>query len=433
MMQHPWLIIPFLIFSPRHTTAFTWNFTSVPVQCQNLSVAVNGTGQPPYSLLLVPIGNSPLPNDIEVRTVQNIPFPGNSTSLSFNLNYPANSLFVTPYRLPNHPQVSDNSGIGAGVVNPLATVLPSSDSSCYNPTQTVHTPWEFSVDARFGVTQCDLVRLWWKPGAVNGTVKIYCVIPGGNLFAIPEGSLATHNTTGIGFDWTVDLAGGTSIALVAGDDSGIGSGGSVEYMVAYSSNISCLSSIPSTASSSAGGSSSNTGAIAGGVAGGLALIVAFASIAFFYARRLGYAAISKERPVNVLYDDEDGDGSYQDLPDHYVVEPYLVSDPNIGGPSVDASTSDRLLSITPADSSHPQGITAPVTTMRKNALPAPLRPTNIIQHDDAGPRESPASVGEPEMIELPPAYTNIRSVQSPDVAPTSTTASSPVPSETTTP
>ncbi|KAF8257808.1 hypothetical protein EI94DRAFT_1791471 [Lactarius quietus] len=349
---------------------------------------LDDTFEPPYSLLLIPDGDSPLPNDVEVRSVQNIPFPGNSTTLSFT--------------------VSDITGIGSGGVNIPEEVLPSSDSSCYNPTQSARPPWTFNIKLlKSGITQCDSVRWWWLPGAVQGNVSFFGVIPGVKIFNMIQGPLSTDKSTGTGFDWTIDLANDTDIIVFAGDDRGIGSGGFVGYTVSSSSNVSCLSST-SSSSTVYVHTISNTRAIAGGVAGGLALIVAFASIAFFYARRLGYAAISKERPVNVLHDDEDGDGSYQDLPDHYIVEPYLVTDPKIGGPSVDASRSGRLLSITPAYSSHPQGITAPVTTMRKNALPAPLRPTNIIQHDDAGPREGPASVGEPETIELPPAYTNVR-------------------------
>jgi hypothetical protein len=38
-----------------------------------------------------------------------------------------------------------------------------------------------------------------------------------------------------------------------------------------------------------------------------------------------------------------------------------------------------------------------------------MRPVNIIQHDDAGPSEGgPKEEDEPETIELPPAYTNIK-------------------------
>src|ERR1700761_2941447 len=90
-----WLTIPvFFFLFLRYASAYTWQFTSPPRQCQNVSIAVQGSGQPPYSLLIIPSGPTPLPNNTEVRTIQNIPFSGSSTSLSFELNYPENSSFV---------------------------------------------------------------------------------------------------------------------------------------------------------------------------------------------------------------------------------------------------------------------------------------------------------------------------------------------------
>ena len=90
-MFHSWLTIPFFfLLSSSYTNAFTWKFTSQPSQCQNVSVAVQGLGQPPYSIVIIPVvGPSSL-----VPGVQNIPFPGSNTSLSFQLNYPANSSFI---------------------------------------------------------------------------------------------------------------------------------------------------------------------------------------------------------------------------------------------------------------------------------------------------------------------------------------------------
>ena len=94
-MLHSWLTIPFVfVFFSTYTTAYTWQFTSPPRQCQNVSIDIQGSGQPPYSLLIIPSGPTPLPNNTEVRTIQNIPFSGSSTSLSFELNYPENSSFV---------------------------------------------------------------------------------------------------------------------------------------------------------------------------------------------------------------------------------------------------------------------------------------------------------------------------------------------------
>jgi hypothetical protein len=94
-MLNSWSTIPlFLLLLLRYANAYTWQFTNQPRQCQNVSLAVQGSGKPPYSLLIIPSGPSPLANNVEVRTVQSIPFSGSSTSLSFKLNYPENSSFV---------------------------------------------------------------------------------------------------------------------------------------------------------------------------------------------------------------------------------------------------------------------------------------------------------------------------------------------------
>ena len=153
--------------------------------------------------------------------------------------------------------------------------------------------------------------------------------------------------------------------------------------------------------------------LTGGVAGGLIGIVAVACITFFFFRRRGYAAVSKQHHVNVLQDDEDGNASpSQDLPQYFTPEPYLVPDPTIGGTSEAGSTRDRPLSAATSDTPRPlTPLSMTTAATRKSAAFGQLRPVNIIQHDDAGPSEGPASPGEPETIELPPAYTNIRTSQ----------------------
>jgi hypothetical protein len=89
-MKIPIIVVLF----PLLAHAYTWQFTSSPNQCQDVSIAVEGSGQPPYTLLLIPYGPSPLSNNVEVRTIQNIPFSGDGNTLSFKLNYPENSSFV---------------------------------------------------------------------------------------------------------------------------------------------------------------------------------------------------------------------------------------------------------------------------------------------------------------------------------------------------
>ncbi|KAH9003379.1 hypothetical protein EDB86DRAFT_2354083 [Lactarius hatsudake] len=433
MIKLMFLSIPFFFFFfPYYASAYTWQFTSQPRQCQNVSIDVQGSGQPPYSFLLIPNGPPPLPDNTEVRRIQNIPFPGSSSSLSFNLNYPEGSSFVAV--------VSDSSGFGTGGTSTPVTVLDSSDSSCYDPTKGIQLPWFFYLSG--GIIQCDSVRWSWQQNLVNGAVNFYGVIPGGNSFKIPQGPLSTDTDTRTGFNWTVDITSGTNILIIGGDDRGIGSAGVTPFTVDPSGNTSCLDSTSpsSTAGSPAGGSyptstsgssngssggHSNTG-IAGGIAGGLVVIVAIALIAFFYPRRRGYSAVG--RPVNVLHDDEDGHAPHRDIPHYYRPEPYLVPDPTIGRTFEAASTPDRPITMTTADIPRPQtlpSITAPMTTTRKNAPQTQRRTVNIIQHDDAGPSEVPMSVDEPETVELPPAYANIRPAQRPPgTVPTRTTTSS---------
>jgi len=160
----------------------------------------------------------------------------------------------------------------------------------------------------------------------------------------------------------------------------------------------------------------------GGVVGAVIFLFAVALVAFYMFRRRPYSAVSKERPINVLQDEEDGNESNHDLPNYFAPEPYLVAEPTIRGSSDGASTQERPLSMTTIDNARPQTPTTTLTTTtRKSAMPSPLRPVNIIQHDDAGPSEDSVNNGEPETIELPPAYTNLRQVQPSPLA-TSTTA-----------
>lgn len=151
-------------------------------------------------------------------------------------------------------------------------------------------------------------------------------------------------------------------------------------------------------------------------------LLAVGLLAYFWLRRRPYSAISKERPVNVLQDDEDGNGSHHDLPQYYAAEPFLVPDPTITGTSEAASTHERPLSMATTDFGRPQTpVTTTSTNTRKTAVPPQLRPVNIIQHDDAGPSEFSTGQGETETIELPPAYTHIRqTARSPLASSTST-------------
>ncbi|KAI0052110.1 hypothetical protein FA95DRAFT_1553783 [Auriscalpium vulgare] len=428
MLKIPYLLP--LVLLPSLSNAFSWQFNNAPRQCSNVSISITGAGQPPYSLLLIPSGPSPLANNVEVRKIQNIPFSGSSTTLNFDLAYPANSSFVAV--------VSDNSGFGSGGTSIPATVLTSDDASCYNPSQSVQGPWVFSINPTGGLTQCQPTRIWYEQEDVNGTVSFVGVIPGGDSFNIPTGTLSTNPDTGTGFNWTVDVRGGTNMFIVGNDDRGFGAGGSAPYTISYASDSSCLqnASPSSTAGSPAGGSyptntdgsstggggsgsggggsSSNTGAIVGGVVGGIAALLILTILALWLLRRKRRFHGTKERPVNILQDDEEGDGpGRHNLPQYYEPEPFLVPDPTLGttdaGSTHDSSgrpLSGETQGLMRPETPGQRSMTSFSTNTRKSGMPPVLRPVNVIQHDDAGPSAEPA--GEAETIELPPAYNKLR-------------------------
>jgi len=90
--------IPLLLL-PSLVAAYTFRFTSVPTQCQEVSLTIDGQGTPPYQVLIIPVGPSTAPNNVEVRRVIDQTFPNNGTTVSFPLRFPANSQFVAVVRL----------------------------------------------------------------------------------------------------------------------------------------------------------------------------------------------------------------------------------------------------------------------------------------------------------------------------------------------
>jgi hypothetical protein len=83
-----------LAFFPLIVSGFSFSINNTPQQCQNLSISISGSGQPPYRAVVLPYGPTPLANNTEVRKILDLPFSGNSNSLSFQLTYPENSQFV---------------------------------------------------------------------------------------------------------------------------------------------------------------------------------------------------------------------------------------------------------------------------------------------------------------------------------------------------
>ena len=92
-----WLVIAAtLAATVPGASAYTWNLRNNPQQCQNLTIdLIGGDGQPPFRILIIPFGPSPLPNNTEARRIQEIVFAtGDAKNGNVMLNYPENSQFV---------------------------------------------------------------------------------------------------------------------------------------------------------------------------------------------------------------------------------------------------------------------------------------------------------------------------------------------------
>jgi hypothetical protein len=100
MLMSPALLT--LLAFPTLSAAYSWKFEATPQQCSNLTISISGDGgKPPYRVLILPFGPTPLANNVEARKIADQPFMGNSTSVTFKLNYPANSQLVAVVSLPS--------------------------------------------------------------------------------------------------------------------------------------------------------------------------------------------------------------------------------------------------------------------------------------------------------------------------------------------
>ncbi|KAI0346612.1 hypothetical protein BDW22DRAFT_1352763 [Trametopsis cervina] len=414
-----------LLLLPSLAAAYSFNIENTPRQCQNLTVNLTGSGSPPYSLLLVPFGPSPLSTGKESRKILQQNFTG--SSVSFLLNYPTDSQFVL--------QISDSTGFGSGGATAAVTVLDGPDSSCFDPNNDVSPGFVYSLVPN-SLQQCAPTRFWWDPnaGTVKGSTPFFAgIIPGGQSLMVPQGSLTTVPEQGLGFSWTPSIRAGTTVLIIAGDNRGIGSGGSSTYIIGFGDG-SCLDSgspsstpgspaggsYPTSTSGagtggSTGGSHSNTGPIVGGVVGGVVGLLAILLVALFFYRRRRFHKQQKKRPVDLLHDQE-GEDQDGHPPQYYQPEPFVVPEPTVVSEGAETSTipgaarpsldqrRSHYSNLSGERSSTPdQSAVSGSTYLRKSPAPPSFRAVNIVQHDDAGPSEP-----EPETIELPPAYTNIR-------------------------
>jgi hypothetical protein len=151
----------------------------------------------------------------------------------------------------------------------------------------------------------------------------------------------------------------------------------------------------------------------GGVIGGLLVVALLGILAWFLLRRRRRGTKIKEAPVDLLDTDtrqvQPAEGR------QYIPEPFHIPDSERAGSETSGPGSylgigapNRRESAYSEGRVSSEGSSAPQSSApTKNAAAlSGLRPVNIIQHEDAGPS---ATSPPAETVELPPAYTNIRS------------------------
>lgn len=418
--------------------AFNFTFLTIPAQCEELSIAISG-GVPPYRLLIIPIGS--LLTGPEIRTIVDRNITG--TSDSFIFNYPAASQFIA--------MMSDSTGIGTGGTSAIIAVGGSGEKSECLQTTTSAPKFYFHLDPEVP-TQCGTTRVWWTPNSgYTGKVHVYTMVVGGQSGAltIPDGATEVN--------WVTNIRVNTTMLFVAGDEVGVGTGGSSALLTIGAGSDSCINesspsstqrppaggintaggvSTPTTTSSpsgsGSGGSSNNIGAIVGGVIGGVAGVAIIGLVLLFFHRRRKHHRNTGTRPMKPdLIDPSEDQPPRDERAGLYEPEPFIIPEPTYADSERHSlhSTQDGApprTSMTTATGGAPgparAGSRLSITTMselgggpapssqgtRKTGMPpTSFRPVNFIQHDDGGEID-PTSNQEAETIELPPAYTDFR-------------------------
>ncbi|KAF9524375.1 hypothetical protein CPB83DRAFT_820274 [Crepidotus variabilis] len=431
-LRHPIFLPSLLLLAISRTSAYTWKFQQQPRECSNLTVSVKG-GQPPYRLLIVPSGMYEGDPNTDPRRILQHAFTGNDKEATFQLKYPVSSQFVA--------LVSDASGFASGGTSTSITVgsSPNLDSSCLdNPDPNAFYFMLYPNE----IVQCAYNAFSLDPGnslKVQGNPNYLGIIPGGQSFEIPRSNVSTDGS----INWQASLKSTTTLILVAGDARGRGSGGSAVYTVGVGSTFdnSCLdenspSSTPGnpaggypTANGNGGSGHSmrlNVGAIIGVALGGVTVLVMSVILLWWWRRkhnqRRGLRAVLLDR-VDDDVDHSEGRGRkarkqprVQRPIHHYSPEPFrfMSSSNSLNNPSsmsslVGFSSRGGMYQAKPGAMA-----SGGETSGRRKGLPRTpaLAVVNVIQHDDAGPPLSPPKdLTVPTIVELPPAYTALKRLQ----------------------
>lgn len=425
----------YVLSSLQIVRAFNFTFLTIPAQCEELSIAISG-GVPPYRLLIVPIGT--LLSGPEIRTIVDRNITG--TSDSFVFNYPAASQFIA--------MMSDSTGIGTGGTSAIIAVGGSGEKSECLQTTTSAPKFFFILDPEVP-SQCGTTRIYWNANSgYTGKVHVYAMVVGGQSSALTIADGATE------VNWVANIRTNTTMLFVAGDQTGVGTGGSSTLLTIGAGPDSCINeSSPSstqrppaggintaggvstptaTSAPSGSGSGNNIGAIVGGVIGGVAGIAIIGLVLLFFHRRRKHHRNSGTRPMKPdLIDPSEDQPPRDERAGLYVPEPFIIPEPTYAESehhslySAQDGAPPRTSTTTAAGGPGPARAASrlSITTMselgggpapssqgtRKTGLPpTSFRPVNFIQHDDGGELE-PGNNQEAETIELPPAYTDFRS------------------------
>lgn len=165
----------------------------------------------------------------------------------------------------------------------------------------------------------------------------------------------------------------------------------------------------------------NVGAIVGGILGGVAFILACAILLWIFRRRRNGHKKSR-LPTDILDAEDDDDAPEQaelprPVPFILPVPPESTSEYDDDSRPFSPGTRSSFYttrSDTP-DLASTLGLGVAgvangdsIGTSRKGGAPRPMRAVNIVQHQDAGPSNTGEREEPVETIELPPAYTMVR-------------------------
>ncbi|OJT04749.1 hypothetical protein TRAPUB_4543, partial [Trametes pubescens] len=270
-------------------------------------------GTAPFTLTLAPSYGTP-----RTLNISNDAFQNGKGSYSLKLPFPAKKQFLAI--------MSDSTGFGSGGVSPAITTGNSESKDACNLTD---PGVDFYFEANSNLAQCREYTFSGYTGAIQ-PVTIHGVVPGGSSFVLnpPKGPTS--------YDWTADVASGTSLVFIMTDSQGRQGGSSQIYLVNLSDDASCLdknsptsvtnapsgtstptksasSTASSTASASPDSSSSgktSAGTVVAAIVGCLVAAFIVGTLLWFYIRRQRGASVVKggffgrfhKREVDLMHD-----------------------------------------------------------------------------------------------------------------------------------